>query len=210
MAFSKFAPSVIEFWFRIRENSNETRCKVVIFFPELFVPKPFNAQALDRPIPSYFPGRKGVVEVPSILNKRRFTAKIRSLTDERRSDANLLKATVPETVEIWVWIIVLYSNCASEKKTEKNFSGLWAVCAVRTRFASLKLHYVNPRPAGGGAFERPPPLRFFEDSKKTAAHSAAGFSPTLSPIFSATFVKISTQCHVRSGHQVRSSDPTTK
>ena len=63
---------------------------------------------------------------------------------------------------------------------------------------------------GGGAFERPPPLRFFEDSKKTAARSAAGFSPTLPPIFSATFVKISTQCHVRSGHQVRSSDPTTK
>ena len=62
---------------------------------------------------------------------------------------------------------------------------------------------------GGGAFERPP-LRFFEDSEKTAARSAAGFSPTLPPIVSATFVKISTQCHVRSGHQVRSSDPTTK
>ena len=69
---------------------------------------------------------------------------------------------------------------------------------------------INPRPAGGGAFERPPPLRFFEDSEKTAARSAAGFSPTLPPIFSATFVKISTQCHMRSGHQVRSSDPTTK
>ena len=68
----------------------------------------------------------------------------------------------------------------------------------------------NPRPAGGGAFERPPPLRFFEDSEKTAARSAAGFSPTLPPIFSATFVKISAQGHVRSGHQVRSSDPTTK
>ena len=62
---------------------------------------------------------------------------------------------------------------------------------------------------GGGAFERPP-LRFFEDSEKTAARSAAGFSPTLPPIFSATFVKISAQGHVRSGHQVRSSDPTTK
>ena len=60
----------------------------------------------------------------------------------------------------------------------------------------------------GGAFERP--LRFFEDSEKTAARSAAGFSPTLPPIFSATFVKNSTQCHMRSGHQVRSSDPTTK
>ena len=62
----------------------------------------------------------------------------------------------------------------------------------------------------GVAFERPPPLRFFENSEKTAARSAAGFSPTLPPIFSATFVKISTQSHVRSGHQVRSSDPTTK
>ena len=61
----------------------------------------------------------------------------------------------------------------------------------------------------GGAFERPP-LRFFEDSEKTAARSAAEFSPTLSPIFSATFVKISAQGRVRSGHQVRSSDPTTK
>ena len=44
---------------------------------------------------------------------------------------------------------------------------------------------------GGGAFERPPPpLRFFEASENTAARSAAGFSPTLPPIFSATFVKI--------------------
>ena len=61
----------------------------------------------------------------------------------------------------------------------------------------------------GGAFERPP-LRFFEDSEKTAARSAAGFSLTLPPIFSATFVKMSAQGHVRLGHQVRSSDPTTK
>ena len=76
-----------------------------------------------------------------------------------------------------------------------------------------KDNYVKPLTRallGGGAFERPPPLRFFQDSEKTAARSAAGFSPTLPPIFSATFVKISTQCHVRSGHQVRSSDPTTK
>ena len=64
---------------------------------------------------------------------------------------------------------------------------------------------------GGGAFERPPPPSCFSMiAKKTAARSAAGFTPTLPPIFSATFVKISTQCHVRSGHQVRSSDPTTK
>ena len=65
---------------------------------------------------------------------------------------------------------------------------------------------VNPRPAGGGAFERPPPLRFFEDSKKTAARSAAGFSPTLSPIFSATFVKIST--HAMWGQVTRSGQVT--
>ena len=76
-------------------------------------------------------------------------------------------------------------------------------------FSALYGKRLNPRPAGG-AFERPPPLRFFEDSEKTAARSAAGFSPTLPPIFSATFSKISTQGHVRSGHQVRSSDPTTK
>ena len=70
--------------------------------------------------------------------------------------------------------------------------------------------YFNPRPAGGGGGRLNAPLRFFEDSENTVTRSAAGFSPTLRPIFSATFVKISTQGHVRSGHQVRSSDPTTK
>ena len=69
---------------------------------------------------------------------------------------------------------------------------------------------VNPRPAGGGGRLNASPSGFSRIAKKTAARSAAGFSPTLPPIFSATFVKISTQCHVRSGHQVRSSDPTTK
>ena len=63
---------------------------------------------------------------------------------------------------------------------------------------------------GGGRLNAPPPLRFFEASENPAALRAAGFLPTLPPIFSARFVKISTQCHVRSGHQVRSSDPTTK
>ena len=72
------------------------------------------------------------------------------------------------------------------------------------------MRHINPRPAGGGGGRLNAPLRFFEDSEKTAARSAAGFSPTLPPIFSATFVKISTKCHVRSGHQVRSSDSTTK
>ena len=66
---------------------------------------------------------------------------------------------------------------------------------------------LKPSPCWGGVFEHPP-LRFFADSKKTAARSAAGFSPTLSPIFLPTFVKVSILGHARSGHQVRSSDHT--
>ena len=62
---------------------------------------------------------------------------------------------------------------------------------------------VNLRPAGGCLNT---PLLFSADSKKTAARSAAGFSPALSPIFLATFVKVSILGHARSGHQVRSSD----
>ena len=96
---------------------------------------------------------------------------------------------------------ILYEYKWHTKKTSRSRSG-------HKRSLYLRI-VINPRPAGGGVWT-PPPLRFFEDSKKTAARSAAGFSPTLSPIFSATFVKILTQCHVRSGHQVRSSDPTTK
>ena len=60
----------------------------------------------------------------------------------------------------------------------------------------------------GEAFECP--LRFIEDSENMAARSTAGFSPTWPPIFSAAWVKILTQGHARSGHQVRSSEPTTK
>ena len=61
-----------------------------------------------------------------------------------------------------------------------------------------------------GAFERSSLLRFIEDSENTAVHRATGFSPTWPHMFSATFVKISAQGQARSGHQVRSSDPTTK
>ena len=51
---------------------------------------------------------------------------------------------------------------------------VWFACSELTR-ALL----------GGGAFERPPPPSGFSRiAKKTAARSAAGFSPTLSPIFS--------------------------
>ena len=55
---------------------------------------------------------------------------------------------------------------------------------VCDKYGPSRTIHINPRPAGGGggAFERPP-LRFFEDSEKTAARSAAGFSPTLPPSF---------------------------
>ena len=73
-------------------------------------------------------------------------------------------------------------------------------------FIALSGFVFNLRPAGGCL--NTPPLRFFADSKKTAARSAAGFPPTLSPIFLATFVKVSILGHARSGHQVKSSDHT--
>ena len=38
---------------------------------------------------------------------------------------------------------------------------------------------LNPRPDKGGGLVQPPPLRFFADSEKTAARSAAGFWGTL-------------------------------
>ena len=55
---------------------------------------------------------------------------------------------------------------------------------------------VNLRPAGWvGLVGVEHPLRFFADSKKMAARSATGFSPTLSLIFLATFVKVSILGH---------------
>ena len=53
---------------------------------------------------------------------------------------------------------------------------------------------VNPRPAEGRLNA---PLRLIEESENTAAYSAAGFSPTWPFMFSATFVKISTQGQVK-------------
>ena len=51
----------------------------------------------------------------------------------------------------------------------------------------------------------PPPPQFFEDSKNTAARSAAGFSPTLPPIFLAIFCENfdPKPCEVRSPGQVK-------
>ena len=105
---------------------------------------------------------------------------------------------------------ILFFTVSTTFFTRTDFLLHGVVLSAVAPVALKRFTTLNPRPAGGGAFERPLPLRFFEDSENTAARSAAGFSPTLPPIFSATFVKISTQSHVRSGHQVRSSDPTTK
>ena len=48
-----------------------------------------------------------------------------------------------------------------------------------------------------GVFEHP--VRFFADSKKTGTRSAAGSTPFLSSIFSATFMKVSNLGHARPG-----------
>ena len=92
----------------------------------------------------------------------------------------------------------------------KSISWIFGICDLMSgQFHDLSITYeLTHALLGGGRLNAP--LRFFEDSEKTAARSAAGFSPTLPSIFSATFVKILAQGHVRSGHQVRSSDPTTK
>ena len=76
---------------------------------------------------------------------------------------------------------------------------------IKDNFEQVGIVPFNLCPAGGCLNT---PLRFFADSKKTAARSAAGFSPTLSPSFLATFVKVSILGHARSGHEVRSSNHT--
>ena len=62
----------------------------------------------------------------------------------------------------------------------------------------LKVHGVNPRPAGG--FERPPPLRFFEDSE----NMPKGFHPPYPHVFR-NFCKNfdPMSCKVRSPGQVK-------
>ena len=47
---------------------------------------------------------------------------------------------------------------------------------------SRKNTFFNPRTGGGGVdFNPPPPLRFFADSEKTAARSAAKFAIAVQP-----------------------------
>ena len=80
-----------------------------------------------------------------------------------------------------------------------------AFTTIQINVYRKKTDQINLRPAGGCLNT---PLRFFADSKKTAVRSAVVFSPTLSPIFFATFMKVSILGLARSGHQVRSSGHT--
>ena len=97
-------------------------------------------------------------------------------------------------------------------KKQKNNAGTYALeplvqtsaarCLAIAGFAAQRK--LNPRRAGGGVF-RHPPLRFFADSEKTAARSAAGFSPTCWYIDSANFEqkKYFKSSQVRSPDQVK-------
>ena len=58
--------------------------------------------------------------------------------------------------------------------------GPWSLLQGSARSEWAPSRHDNPRPAGGGRLNAPPPLRFFEESENTTA-SAAGFSPTLPP-----------------------------
>ena len=69
------------------------------------------------------------------------------------------------------------------------------------------IHYMLTFALLGVVFEHPPPCSFSRITRKRRRR-VAGLSLTLSPIFLATFVKVSILGHARSGHQVRSSDHT--
>ena len=86
----------------------------------------------------------------------------------------------PESAGIKLFNVIIMITFRSE----------WTVMGVLeqplfTFKTQVFLDHFNPRRAGGGAFLRPPPLRFFADISKTAARSAAVFWHTLSYIFSA-------------------------
>ena len=64
-------------------------------------------------------------------------------------------------------------------------------------------------PAGGGWFQPPPPLRFFADSEKTAARSAAKFAIAVQPTIWHISKKTTTRWPQRSRDQVAVSDLTS-
>ena len=66
---------------------------------------------------------------------------------------------------------------------------LWVHWHCSTYITLSSVFVLLTRALLGGGFEPPPPLRFFPDSEKTAARSAAGFSPSLPGNNCAHFVK---------------------
>ena len=52
---------------------------------------------------------------------------------------------------------------------------------IINRIIATNTYLVNPRTGGGGVDFNPPPLRFFADSEKTAARSAAKFAIAVQP-----------------------------
>ena len=68
---------------------------------------------------------------------------------------------------------------------------------------------INPRTAGGGHICAPP-HRFFADSRKMAARSAAKFGIAVQSSFAHLVLKFLTPGHIRSGLQVTLSDVTSK
>ena len=71
------------------------------------------------------------------------------------------------------------------------------------------LQLFNPRPAGGGG-RLNSPSGFSRIAKIRRRAAPPGFHPPYPPSFPQLLCNFWTQGHVRSGHQVRSSDPTTK
>ena len=86
----------------------------------------------------------------------------------------------------------------------------WEKRPLVVAVSHLHLHFplnnsdINLHPAGGGGggVWTPPPRGFSRLARKRR------FFTDLIPIFLATFVKVSILGHARSGHKVRSSDPT--
>ena len=103
--------------------------------------------------------------------------------------------------------IFMLQDIHCKPENENNFRNTWGGDIKLAGFSnnsrgvailskSIGLKYTDtrtPAPCWGGAFERPPLI-----SEKTAARSAAGFSPITPHLFRNFCVTID-QCHVRSG-----------
>ena len=86
----------------------------------------------------------------------------------------------------------------------------WGFGSTYSMFIPLNsaFYMLNPRTVGGGDFN-PPPLRFFADSEKTAARSAAKFAIAVQPTIWHISKKTTTRWPQRSRDQVAVSDLTS-